>query len=222
MIRALTVPQAPTHPGLTPDTPPVYEEGIPLPDPIPRPASPPPDWRTATMPPAVRNRPRDHRGYPVFFVVEPRGGVPGDGRVDFRVLQLDRYTACAREHRCGVCGKSLHRLMWFIGGPMCVQNRVFGDAPMHEACARYALLVCPHLRNPAHHYSKAPAPGTEGDPNVILRKPERIVLYACVDYTLTPTQEGKPVLIVAPARVVEWYTTAGEYLARTRPTRYSQ
>ena len=32
-----TIPNPPTHPGLTPTTPPMYEEGKRLPDPAPRP-----------------------------------------------------------------------------------------------------------------------------------------------------------------------------------------
>ena len=174
------------------------------------------------MPPAVAALPRDRRGYPVFYTVQPPGGVPDDGQVDFRVLNLTHHIRCAEERRCGICAGRLPRRLYFIGGPMCVQNRIFGDGPLHEACARYALQVCPHLHHAKHQYSATEVPGTRHDPNVIRRKPERIVLYVCQEYSFQPAPGGKPVFLVPPALNVEWYTPDGAYVARTRPTRYAQ
>lgn len=224
MVAELTVtgPGRPTHPGLTPQTKPVYEEGVRLPDPRPRPQPPPRNWRDVPLPPAVAALPRDRRGYPVFVCVTPAGGVPEDGVVDFRLLNLDHHVRCARQSLCAICGRRLHRDYVFIGGPMCCQNRVFGDGPMHEQCARYALAVCPYLTNAHREYSQTPSEGSFHDPNVILEKPERLLLYCTGDYELHEAPGGKPVCIVAPARWVEWYTTAGVYLAKTRPTRYAQ
>jgi hypothetical protein len=223
--RDLAAPRPPTHPGLTPTSPPIYEEGEPLPDREPRPIDPPRDWRTVEMPPRVARLPRDRRGYPVFYTIEPPEGVPRDGRVDFAVMNVARAIRCGAGRLCGVCGKPLGETIHFLGGPMCCQNRVFGDPAMHLECATYARLVCPYLTNAVRNYDLRERPNTIGDPNVILTKPERLILYTCRRYKMQPPEQtgGKPIYICEHASSVEWYSVAtGAYLCRTRPTRYSQ
>jgi hypothetical protein len=224
-------PNPPTHPDLTPDTPPVYEQGVRLPDPVPRPADAPADWRTVEVPERLRALPRDRRGYPIFANVMPPGGVPADGRVDFRVpadgrvdfrvLSIATFLDHCERRLCGLCGQRLARKLAFLGGPMCVQRRVFGDGPMHYACAQYARQVCPFLVNADRQYDLRTPDGYQRDPNVILTKPARLVLFLTDDCLLLPAPGGKPICIVKPG-TAEWYTPDGGYLAYTRPTRYAQ
>jgi hypothetical protein len=197
-------------------------------------ADPPKDWRTVPKPEGVQALPLDKRGYPVFYTVmtEPIIRMWQDGRkleglnIDFRVMNVGAYIRCARKRLCGVCGQPLKTQLFFIGGPMCVQNRVFGDAAMHEDCARYARQVCPFLSHATflyHDREGDSAAFRTHDPNVLKTKPERVVLYRCRDYHLYGLgSESKPVFIVQPASAVEWYTADGHYLCRTRPDRYAQ
>jgi len=215
-------PCPPTVPGLTSATRPVYEEGVRLPDRLPRPADAPQDWRTVAKPPAIAALPVNRRGYPVFANVLPPGGVPQDGKIDFRVLDMTAHIRAIKNRTCGICGGRLPRRFVFIGGPMCVQNRVFGDVAMHLECADYARQVCPFLVNRERQYDLRYPEGYRHDPNVILTKPERLVLYGTDDYLILGGGVGKPVLIVPPARWVEWFQPDGRYLCRTRPTRYAQ
>lgn len=200
------------------------DHGVRLPDPDPLPQPPPPDWRAVPIPERMADLPRDRRGYPVFYTVQPPGGVPDDGKVDFRVLNLEHHVRAAREGMCAICAKPLDYWLWFIGGPMCVENRVFGDGACHEECARYALAVCPYLTNARRDYvHKASDEGVYyGDPNVIRQKPQRVVLYVCREAKPVPAGMGKPVHRVGRAKRVEWYTTAGEYVCATRPETYRQ
>ncbi len=216
----------PTHPDLQAGDPPHVEQGARLPDPAPLPPPPPKTWRDEPLPPKMRALPRDDRGYPVFFTVQPRGGMPLDGKVDLRVVNAYNHQRCATERLCNVCGKPLYRTLYFIGSPACVQNRVFSDSPLHEECARYALRVCPYLTQPAFGYHERPedtarlSHATEAE--LPLGKPERIVLYCCQQYRPIPGTAGKSLYLVEPARWVEWYRPDGVYIARTRPDRYAQ
>jgi len=211
-------------PGVTPDSPPVLDQGTRLPDPIPIPEPPPRDFRTVPIPPRMRHLFRDYRGYPIFYAVMPSHPVMDGDRVDFRVLNMEHHDRCIRFRLCGVCGRRIGPMLYFLGGPMCCQNRAFGDSPMHEECARYALRVCPMLTSATKPYSMRPiqVSGTVGDVNALTTKPDRIVLYACRDYVIEHARGGKDVYIVAPAEWAEWYRTDGTYVCRTIPTRYGQ
>lgn len=225
--RSLAGPEPPTHPDCSPTSPPVYEEGERLTDPYPIPSNPPKDWRDVPVPAFLAGRPRDRRGYPVFYTVEPPGGVPEDGKVDFRVLKVARHIEAHQRQRCALCFKPLGRPLIFIGGPMCVQNRVFGDGAMHLECANYARQVCPFLINSRMEYARTLSERYDVmsyDTNLSLTKPERVVLYATDECRMIPVppSEGKPLFLVQVARWVQWFTADGIYLARTRPTRYAQ
>lgn len=220
----------PTIPGLKTDTPALLDQGERLPDPRPLPEPPPADWRTVALPPRMHGLKRDHRGYPVFFTVAPQWPMPEDGvRVDFRVIRLERHTACMEKRLCGVCGTRLGAELWFVGGPMCIQNRIFGDAPMHQECARYAMRVCPHLsiapkgyRTTDHADEKREGGLYLEDPNASLVKPQRVVIYICRDYHVTRAPLGKDLYMVPPGGVCEWFDIDGTYRCRTRPTGFSQ
>lgn len=94
-----------------------------------------------TVPPLMRDLPRDPRGLPITFTSIK---MP-DGRYDFTRADMVKWLECVVGRTCGLCGKTLPKRIWFIGGPLSMTNRIFFDLAMHEDCARYALLVCPYL-----------------------------------------------------------------------------
>lgn len=95
------------------------------------------------IPPRLRARPCDARGYPITYVTMR----DGDGKPDFRVVDNAKLAYCLRLRLCGMCGQPLGRHVFFIGGNLCVVNRLFLDPPMHKECAIFALQACPHLAN---------------------------------------------------------------------------
>lgn len=227
-LRSLCEPEAPTHPDLTVDSPPIYEQGDRLPDLSPRPVDAPRDWRIVPLPHRMRDLPRDRRGFPIFYTVTPAAGLPDDGAVDFARLNMANHIDCHHRRRCAICYQPLTRMLHFLGGPMCIQRRIFGDGAMHYECAQYARQVCPFLANEARQYDLRPerveAPNVHFNKNAILTKPERLILYATEACAMLPVppDQGQPVFLVQVARWVEWYMPDGTYLCRTRPTRYAQ
>lgn len=103
---------------------------------------------THEMPPSLRTRPRDPRGYPVPFVVL----VDKTGRPHFTINNHLLVNKAIRKKLCAMCGKRLDDGLWFIGGPLSFLHAdgAFLDPPSHEACGRYALRVCPYLAAPRY------------------------------------------------------------------------
>jgi len=100
-------------------------------------------------PPArLSSRPRDPRGYAIPWTQFIRA----DGTPDFRVLDHERVQRALRVRLCSMCGGSMGRHIYFIGGPLCVSNGYFYDPPMHRECALYALQICPHLARSKGRY----------------------------------------------------------------------
>lgn len=97
------------------------------------------------MPGRVAALPRDHRGYPIPFVVFREA----DGRPDFEVNNAALTWRCAEENLCHVCGQENEPHPWFGGGPgnalLNGDIAVYIDGPMHHDCLHYALQACPHL-----------------------------------------------------------------------------
>lgn len=172
------------------------------------------NWRQVIMPPAIAARPRTAEGYPIPFVnlVDKSTGP------DLRVLDGARVLICLQQKRCAICGGLLQREKVFIGGPACVENRLFADPAMHEACARYASLVCPYLATQNYHHaslsqvSKAnpsqplhanPLAPKEGE-----KRPDRMALYFCTGFTpvlIQQNQQQTPHAHAYPARRIEWF-----------------
>jgi hypothetical protein len=105
------------------------------------------------MPPSLAALPRDVRGYPITYTVLRAP----DGRVDFTTTDPLAWVTAYKLKLCGMCGKPLGRTLWFIGGPVSMHTRAFFDHPMHDDCARYALVVCPYLAMPKYLGAKARA-----------------------------------------------------------------
>jgi hypothetical protein len=87
---------------------------------------------------------RDRRGLPIPFVVYR----DLQGVAHFAVNDTGAVEAVLEHRLCGLCGKPLlpgH--IWFIGGPgsSFLEDGMYIDPFMHEACGRYAAQVCPFL-----------------------------------------------------------------------------
>lgn len=115
-------------------------------------------FETVPMPPAVRDRPRDRRGYPVPAITpweqdEPR----------FALTDHGRSAECARLRRCSVCGTVMEQgSVWRVVGA--AESAAIAEAlaagrpyrnlaptlegPGHRACMLYASMVCPYLALP--------------------------------------------------------------------------
>lgn len=166
------------------------------------------NWRDIPMPPLIAARPRDGRGFPILFTsFIDDAGVP-----DFRVSDPAQRDRCFQERRCGICGEVLHDVMVFLGGPLAVANRCFGDPPMHAPCAEYSRLVCPWL---ALGRDRHVAMGSEvhggkvaNTPGGVEDKPQLMAFYSARGYIGCRGDEGGYVFYAdLPIRVV-WYDQA--------------
>ena len=75
-----------------------------------------------------------------------------DDKPDFRQTDVDQMLRCVRFHLCGVCGSKLGFHAFWIGGPLCQQNRFFADAAMHRECAEESMRLCPFLNGKRQAY----------------------------------------------------------------------
>jgi hypothetical protein len=157
------------------------------------------------LPEALARRPVDRRGYPIPWSVV----IGADGVPDFRSMHPTRWLAAVERRLCALCGGYLgvpSRGAWFVGGPLCQGNRLFTDPAMHEACARFALQVCPFLAAPRMHYStRPPPPGFGIAASVSPDRPDRFMLgHAWGRWAIV--RNGADMLIRAsPWLSVEWW-----------------
>jgi hypothetical protein len=132
------------------------------------------------IPRRLGGRPRDKRGLPIPWGVV----ILPDGTPDFRVSDGERWLRCIRERLCPLCGLPIKRSLWFVGGPSCMEHRLFQDPGMHRDCAEFALRVCPFMAQPKAHFSdlerRPPPPGYASveTPGISVEKPDRFVLAA--------------------------------------------
>jgi len=172
-------------------------------------------WKDVKMPPQIAALPKDPRGLPIFYSIRPPIYTPGQV-VDFRVLNVDNSRRAMLEHRCGVCGQPI-KDFWFIGGPMCLANRIFGDPPMHLACARYAMEVCPYLSRSTAEYNfkRAPTAAALADPSAVLDRPPYMILLRTPGYQVlnrhpqTKQLLPKPLVRINPWSLCEFRATDG-------------
>ncbi len=150
------------------------------------------DLSKIVVPKAVYDLPRDKRGYPIPFFQFVPPDYPETGRVDFRVTDQDRRMECLQGKLCGICGQTLGKIMYFIGGPASVQSRFFTDPPMHQQCARFAIAVCPFLNNPTYKATSDSAviPNTIKDPLPAAERPEKMGLIRVDGYEPARFRDG--------------------------------
>jgi hypothetical protein len=91
---------------------------------------------------------RDPRGYPIPWMVYR----DEQGRGHFTINDDRRRDAAIRLGLCSICGGKLQRGRWFVGGPLSAfhPRGAFLDPPLHHACMRYAVQVCPFLAAPSY------------------------------------------------------------------------
>lgn len=93
------------------------------------------------MPANIARLDRTGRGLPIPWFVER----PTSGKIDFRVMNPRNYLLAVKNRLCWICGRPLGRYVAFVGGPLSVAQRLFGDPPSHRDCTEYALKVCPFM-----------------------------------------------------------------------------
>lgn len=151
------------------------------------------------MPPGVAALPRDARGFPVLFTAVIRE----DGTPDFRVSDPVKRARCVTERVCGICSLPLPYWVAFVAGPLMLQNRVAGDPPMHEACARYALAVCPYLvwRDAERRAHEDDVDDLGG----VRQKPSECILWIARSWEVVPVGDGPGSFVfrAAPAKRIE-------------------
>lgn len=138
------------------------------------------------IPARLRKRPLWH-DYPITYVTF----IGNDGSPDFKVVDDKKRRDCLYRSLCGLCGEKLDSTIVFIGGPGCVQQRLFLDPPMHRDCALYAAQVCPYLCNAEGAYAKQP-PKHLGEGNSVFRiyqdadtnRPNQLAVYYCRNYDM--------------------------------------
>ncbi|MFE1321096.1 hypothetical protein [Kitasatospora phosalacinea] len=156
-------------------------------------------------PPAVADRPRDERGYPVPAITPWE-----DGRPQFALTDHERSAACARERLCSVCNTLMPRgPVWrVVGGAEAV---AIGEAlaagrpyrnmapttegPGHRACMLYAAMVCPYLArsNARRRVSAVPGGSTDDLTAHVVRGAARgdagaVVGFDEYEFAITPTK----------------------------------
>ncbi|MFD7733105.1 hypothetical protein ACFV6F_22275 [Kitasatospora phosalacinea] len=157
------------------------------------------------QPPAVADRPRDERGYPVPAITPWE-----DGRPQFALTDHERSAACARERLCSVCNTLMPRgPVWrVVGGD---EAAAIGEAlaagrpyrnmapttegPGHRACMLYAAMVCPYLArsNARRRVSAAPGGTPDGLAAHVVRGAARgdmgaVVGFGEYEFAITPTK----------------------------------
>jgi hypothetical protein len=108
------------------------------------------DFKSVPIPERMQHLPRDPRGYPEFWMIHR----DAEGRGHFTINDELKRRQCISQGLCSICGKSLFRGRWLVGGPLCAlhEHGWYLDPPMHDECVHYALQVCPYLAAP--HWGK--------------------------------------------------------------------
>ncbi len=152
--------------------------------------------KPVSIPLKLRDRPL-FKGLPVPAVVMYVNGIP-----DFRITDLDAWKRIADNRLCSLCGHPLRKLMWFIGGPSAMEQRLFFDLPVHEECGLYSFKVCPYLALVTSTHSERQfrtdlEPGKEiinfnVRNDISPHRPELIGFAAATSYRVGHTEGGQP------------------------------
>jgi hypothetical protein len=100
------------------------------------------------LPPSMRLLTVNHQGYPVpWFAYSPE---------KLTVIDKHKKRRAIEERRCWICGGALSRRLSFVLGPAQTITRTTTEPPSHRACAEFAVIACPFLRNPQRRRSSEP------------------------------------------------------------------
>lgn len=145
-----------------------------------------------------------YRDYPI-----PHGVmIDADGLPHFAMNDELRRRSMVKNGQCSICGTSLFRGRWFVGGVLSAFHEfgAFIDPPMHSECAKYALQVCPYLAAP--RYAK----------EVGLAKAEKADFAGAMVYIADPTQiPGRPTGDVFVALMATKYTILDNFNTKPIP-----
>lgn len=163
--------------------------------------------RAIELPLRMRGLPKDHRGYPVPVNVFR----DTDGRPHFTINDEHVRQRLIRGDACAICGQSLLRGRWFVGGPLSAfhPQGAYLDTPMHEECCGYAMRACPYLATQSFTKridSKTLDPDKAGgalvlvDPTMIPNRPDPFVAVMCTAQALTTLPGSDFVRYLRPKR----------------------
>lgn len=131
------------------------------------------------LPTRLRNRPVDHRGYPVPWFVTDKDEA---GNWEFRWIRPERIVEAAKKNLCWACGKPLGKTFTFVVGSISLITRLHSEPAMHRPCALFSMRACPFLSHPAASRRTRGAPGTlRKDPAMIEENPGVVVTWT-TDY----------------------------------------
>jgi hypothetical protein len=153
---------------------------------------------------------RDPRGYPIPWMAYR----DEYGRAHFQINDDKHRAEALRLNLCSICGGKLQRGRWFVGGPLSAFHPLgaFIDPPIHHACMRYAVQVCPFLAAP--NYAKRVDAKTLNkndskmllfDPTIIARRPSFFCAVMAIGQKLTGNLMSPNIVPQRPYRRVEYW-----------------
>lgn len=117
------------------------------------------------IPPRMRSRPIDHRGFPVPWFVSNK---THDGLWDFVALDAARLDMAFRMGLCTLSGEPLGRHVAFVVGPMCIINRVAAEPPCIPELGEWAAQVCPFMSRPLAKRLNVDASTVQSPPGIMV------------------------------------------------------
>lgn len=135
------------------------------------------------LPERMKDLPQ-YKGYPIPFTTFMREDEGAPIQVpDFKITDTAKWAMCVNQKLCAICGQKLDYWMWFIGGPLSRDNRLFFDMAMHEECAKYAAATCPYLAYGKDHQADPKLPeGTHIDEQASNVRPAELFLFVSRGY----------------------------------------
>lgn len=153
------------------------------------------------VPERIAKLPKDKRGYPVPWNVL----CAEDGTPFFTVNDDRKHWKALRMALCPICGESLGRWKWWVGGPRSAfdPNGWYMDLPGHMECMQFSLATCPYLALPKY-LGRIDVPDSSKLPPIVL-----------VDITQIP--ERPPLFVAVAGDKLEVRGGEGPMLPYTRP-----
>lgn len=155
--------------------------------------------KTIEVPELIREHCRRFKGlYVPFTALWATPTTP-----DFKTTDTQKVLRCVTKSLCGICGQYMDAAagpVCFLGGPLSMENRLFTDPGMHEACARYSAQVCPFLAGKIVTMQEHPKHGSINY-HVSTVRPDKIGLLKTESYRLAQDQDGNYYIHAASGKV---------------------
>lgn len=120
-----------------------------------------------------------------------------EGKPEFTILDPRKVTLCISNKLCAICGLALGEFAYFIGGPLCKQNRLFTDPPMHEECAEFSAKICPFLNGNVKSYTSREHSIPIKELHMETKRPEIMFIMQAKASTVAVTRLGSDHFITA-------------------------